>query len=250
MSQLSQLVRHVQAGLWPRRRVPFFKKWNRGAERPRGVASSRVYSADELTIDDFFQAPVYGDRVDHLFHAFGHAPSLGHVMEFGVFQAGTLNWMAQWSRRRPDPRVFGFDSFQGLPHDWVRTKDGGDRYQAGHFALPALPCVKPNARLVPGFFDATLAPWLAENPGPVALLHNDSDLYSSTIHTLRLLNDRIVPGTVIVFDELCSWIGSATFDNWEEGEWRALREWMAQFHRRIAILSRDSCTATAIRVVS
>lgn len=35
----------------------------------------------------------------------------------------------------------------------------------------------------------------------IALLHIDCDLYSSTIDVLYNLNDYIVPGTIIVFDE-------------------------------------------------
>ncbi|MBC7854999.1 MAG: class I SAM-dependent methyltransferase [Pirellulaceae bacterium] len=168
-------------------------------------------------------------------------------MEFGVHKGATLNWLAQWCRSRAVPRVFGFDSFAGLPHEWKRTKSG-PKYQAGHFALEGLPCVQDNAVLIPGFFDASLEPWLAEHPGPIAFLHNDSDLYSSTALTLRLLNDRIVRGTVIVFDELCDWGQRSVYDAWEEGEWKALREWMAEFDREISVISRDQGFAAAVAV--
>jgi hypothetical protein len=40
---------------------------------------------------------------------------------------------------------------------------------------------------------------------PIALLHIDCDLYSSTKTIFELLSDRIVPGTVIVFDELVNY---------------------------------------------
>jgi hypothetical protein len=252
MSQLTKWVRAIRSRLWPQGRPkigkPVFKKWNRQAARPQGSAKSRPLSAAELTIEDFQQAPVYECRTDHLYHSLQLAPSRGHVLEFGVFQGGSLNWLAQWCRERQDPRVFGFDSFEGLPHAWVRTKSG-DQYDAGHFALAGLPSVVENAVLVPGFFDATLGPWLAEHPGPAAFIHNDSDLYSSTLLTLRLLNGRILPGTIIVLDDLCSWTNPAAYDNWEEGEWKALREWMSEFDRRIAVLSRNQVMGAAIEVV-
>lgn len=252
MSQLTKWVRSIRSRLWPEGKPkvtrPVFKKWDRNAPRPREARPSLPLAAAELRIEDFQQAPVYVDRTDHLFHSLQLAPRSGYVLEFGVFQGGSLNWLAQWSREREDPRVYGFDSFEGLPHAWMRTKSG-DQYNAGHFALMALPSVVDNAVLVPGFFDATLGIWLAEHSGPAAFIHNDSDLYSSTLLTLQLLNERIVPGTIIVLDDLCSWTNPAAYDNWEEGEWKALREWMSQFDRRITIVSRNQTMGATVRVV-
>lgn len=252
MSQLTNLLRAATGRLWPRSRPtisrPIFAKWDWQAGKPaRSVHPPFPRTVDKLTIEDFRQAPVYSDRVDQLFHALKNAPSVGHVLEFGVHKGATLNWLAEWCRPRAESRVFGFDSFEGLPHEWVRTK-AGPKYPAGHFALEGLPCVQDNACLIPGFFDASLEPWLAEHSGPIAFLHNDSDLYSSTLLTLRLLNQRIVPGTVIVFDELCEWGQAGVYENWEQGEWKALREWMAEFDREISIISRDQGFAAAIAV--
>ena len=254
MSGLSRLLRRVTGGRWPRRRDarsdrPHFDCWKRLGVAPGATTdTSQPHAADELHIDQFRAAPCYLNRLDHLRHAFDLAPAEGHILEFGVYRGGSLNWLARWSEQRREPRVFGFDSFAGLPEAWVRTKSGVS-YERGHFALDHLPAVLPNAELVPGFFDVSLPGWLAEHPGPVALLHNDSDLYSSTIDTLTELNDRIVPGTIIVFDELCDWRGSGQYDAWEEGEWRALREWMAAGGRRVAVLSRNQDFAAAVRVV-
>jgi hypothetical protein len=254
MSELSHMLRRVTGGRWPSKRQPrpdqpLFSPWKRLGMAP-GVTTdpAQPHTAETLAIDDFWRAPGFHNRIDHLHHCFGLAPATGHVLEFGVFRGGSLNWLAQWSRGRNDPRVFGFDSFEGLPEEWVRTKTG-ERYDAGHFALAGLPPVVPGVTLVPGFFDATLPGWLARHTGPVAFLHNDSDLYSSTIYTLTVLNDRIVPGTVIVFDELCDWRDSGKYDNWVEGEWKALREWMATFNRRVVVLSRNEEYAAAVQVV-
>jgi hypothetical protein len=51
-------------------------------------------------------------------------------------------------------------------------------------------------------------------------LHIDCALYSSTACVLRLVAERIVPGTVILFDELIGYPG------WQEGEYKALCEWV------------------------
>jgi hypothetical protein len=52
----------------------------------------------------------------------------------------------------------------------------------------------------------------------VSFLHIDCDLYSSTACIFRLLAPRIVPGTVIVFDEFLNYPGWRLheFKAWEE----------------------------------
>ncbi len=203
------------------------------------------YSYQSLSIEPFRQAPtVYPNRFLQLQASLALAPAEGHILEFGVFRGDSINFLAGLVPERP---IVGFDSFVGLPKKWIRTRSG-TCYEAGHFAVEHLPKVAPNVQLVPGFFDRTLPLWLSGNDGPVALLHNDSDLYSSTVQTLSLLNDRIVPRTVIVFDELSEWGDTDVYDNWAEGEWQALREWMRDFSREITVLSRDRKWAAAIRV--
>jgi hypothetical protein len=254
MSGLSQVLRRFTGGRFPRKRPPrsdrpLFSPWKRQGAEPGAVTDpAQPHTAQTLKIDHFWAAPGFFNRIDHLHHCFGLAPAAGHVLEFGVFRGGSLNWLARWAAQRNQGHVFGFDSFEGLPEQWVRTKNG-EAYDRGHFSLPGLPPVEANATLVPGFFDATLPAWLDAHPGPVALLHNDSDLYSSTIFTLTQLNERIVPGTVIVFDELCDWRDSGKYDNWAQGEWKALLEWMAMFHRKVLVLSRNQEYAAAVQVV-
>ena len=58
----------------------------------------------------------------------------------------------------------------------------------------------------------------------------------------------LAPGTVMVFDELSEWGATGVYDNWAEGEWRALREWMRNGSREITGLSRDRGWAAAVRV--
>lgn len=78
--------------------------------------------------------------------------------------------------------------------------------------------------LVKGWFSDTVPKWLSETEGEIAFIHIDSDLYESAKEILALLNERIVPGTVIVFDELCDF--DQTYPNWKQGEWKALLEWL------------------------
>ena len=135
----------------------------------------------------------------------------GLVLEFGVATGRTLNHFA---RLFPNKTVYGFDGFDGLPEDWT------SRMPKGFFARAELPYTRDNAELVVGWFDDTLPLFVRENKEPVALLHVDSDLYSSAVTVLTLLEKQIVPGTVIVFDEYMNYPG------WQLDEFRAWQEFV------------------------
>lgn len=151
----------------------------------------------------------------------------GWILEFGVATGRTLNQFAKWL---PKKFVFGFDGFEGLPEDWT------SRMRRGFFARDKLPRVRSNCQLVVGWFDQTL-PGFKQNRiknGPVALLHVDCDLYSSTVTILENLKDNIVPGTVIVFDEYINYPG------WELDEFRAWQEHVAKYNIRYEYIGRVS----------
>jgi len=135
----------------------------------------------------------------------------GHRLEFGVATGRTIR---HWARLWPNETIHGFDSFEGLPETWLWN------IRQGHFAQ-GLPEVPDNVQLYKGWFDQTLPDWL-ENPGPIAFIHIDSDLYSSARYVLTALKQRIVPGTVIVFDEYFN------FPGWEQDEFRAWQEFVAE----------------------
>ena len=135
----------------------------------------------------------------------------GDYLEFGVFTGGTIRFMA---KRIGGRIIHGFDSFEGLPEAWTGFNLGGRAFDV----KGRLPRVPANVRLHRGWFEDTLPPWLKENPGSVAFVHIDCDLYSSTRTIFTLLADRIVPGTVFLFDEYFN------FPNWERHEYRAFQE--------------------------
>lgn len=132
------------------------------------------------------------------------------ICEFGVFKADTLNHLAQLT----DRQLFGFDSFQGLPHGQ------SDHWEKGRFAVAELPKVRPNVTLVNGWFDETVPGFLLEHSELVGFLHIDCDLYSSTKTIFELFEGRLCPGTVIVFDEFFN------YPSWQDGEFKALNEFL------------------------
>ena len=150
---------------------------------------------------------------DLLCHALDLVTLDGLVVEFGVYQGKTVNLIA---KRLKASRVDGFDSFVGLPEAWA-----GNHMARGWFSSNARqPRVRKNVRLHAGWFDDTLPKFVASNPGPVAFMHVDCDLYSSTATIFEHLGDRVVPGTVMVFDEYFN------YPNWQAHEHRAFTEFI------------------------
>ena len=161
------------------------------------------------------------NRFEILDRAAALVPAEGLILEFGVAYGVTINYLATSFALR-SRRLYGFDSFCGLPESW-------GHYPVGHFAC-AVPDVPNNVDLVVGLFADTIPDFLATHPGNAALVHIDCDLYSSTRTVLELIGPRIVAGTIIVLDEY--WIV-------QEHERRAFDEWLAENGRACRHLFRS-----------
>jgi hypothetical protein len=172
----------------------------------------------------------------------------GHVMEFGVWQGKTISRISTHFSRQ---KVWGFDSFVGLPEPWfTKSTQEGPSHPAGKFSLDGEEHVSlPNVQLVAGWFNDTIPTWLEQNSGDICFLHIDSDLYSSALTVLTLLNDRIVPGTVIVFDEMYPWANYDHYDLWAQGEFKALGEWIANHNRKFVPLFRSQHQQCSLKVI-
>lgn len=190
-----------------------------------------IVNQHNFSIEPFLSSPLIGgkfkskgiDRKRHLYQCQSFVPAQGLLMEFGVYKGKTLTQICEYW---PDRTVYGFDSFVGLPEDWFIDGEAGITMRANKFDLTnADPIDYPtNAVLVKGWYEQSLEPWLIRHAGPAALVHIDCDLYSSTKTVLTLLNNRIVPGTVIVFDEFYPWQHSNPYSEWINHEYKALKE--------------------------
>lgn len=169
-------------------------------------------SSERFVRDVMPTAHAFNDPIATLEYALSLASPEGMALEFGVASGRTLTVIAG---AREHKQVFGFDSFQGLPEDWRSN------IPAGTFATGELPDVA-GAELVVGWFKDTLADFLATHPDPLAFVHLDADLYSSTITVLEHVGPRLQPGSVIVFDEYFNYPG------WEQHEHRAWQEFLAK----------------------
>lgn len=153
-------------------------------------------------------------RARHLRTATTHIQIPGLWLEFGVSIGASTATLANCARAA-DSRLYGFDSFEGLPEEWVVSDD--ETWARGSFS--GRPSEVPdNVELVAGLFQDTLPEFLDTHPGQVAFAHIDCDLYSSTHCVLTELRDRLAVGTVLVFDEIFN------YDRYYEHEMRALLE--------------------------
>jgi predicted O-methyltransferase YrrM len=148
----------------------------------------------------------------------------GHYLEFGVFSGGSIRYLAKLRR---DQTFHGFDSFQGLPESWAGTRLQRSTFSKGGKA----PRVPRNVTLHKGWFSKTLPLWRETFEGPLAFVHIDCDLYSSTADIFSELGDRLQPGSVIVFDEYFN------YPNWQEHEFKAWQEFVASHGVRYEYLA-------------
>ncbi len=168
-------------------------------------------------------------------HAIEQAKLNGLFLEFGVKKGETLREIAKMTHST----VHGFDSFQGLPEDWT-----GTQLAKGRFSKQGkLPKVPGNVMLHPGWFAESLPGFTERYRDPIAYMHIDCDIYSSTKTVLNLLAGQIVPGTVIVFDEYFN------YPNWRQHEYKAFQEFIAEHklqYEYLGFLSYESCVSVKI----
>jgi len=140
----------------------------------------------------------------------------GLLLEFGVYRGASINQFAEVLAQSGDRReIYGFDAFLGLSEDWFGK---GLPKESGFSRGGRAPRVRPNVRLVIGWVEETLKPFLDNHPGPIALLHVDTDTYTPCKLILSLCRERFVGGTIILFDE------HHGYPNWKNGEFKALNE--------------------------
>jgi len=159
-------------------------------------------------------------------------------LEFGVWKGQSIEYFAG-TNSHTDSRFTGFDTFTGLPEDWLKgfstvslkyCDAGGELPQSDDTRLS----------FVKGLFQDTLPDFLEKyRPTGRLVIHSDSDLYSSTLYVLTRANDIIMPGTIIIFDEFNSVMH----------EFRALVDYCSSYRRSYDVVAATyGHTQVAIRM--
>lgn len=177
--------------------------FNRAVEKSADYVENKMPDAIIITNDDrssMWKCAINKIKVD------------GYIAEFGVAEGRSINYLADLVYPK---NIFGFDSFFGLEEDFVLDHPKGD------FNLNGIaPKVKENVVLVKGSFAGTLPKWLDKNPGIFSFLNIDCNTYKATSTVLNNIGpERIVPGTLILFDEYFGYHG------WEKCEFKAWQEY-------------------------
>ncbi len=146
----------------------------------------------------------------------------GDLAEFGVGSGVSLlafvrinDVLQKGLDERARRHIYGFDSFEGLPklssfdspsagaEGGGQMKPGGYSGAAAYASLVRYLASHGNVTLFKGWFSQTLPPFLEKNQHVgFALVHVDCDLYESTRDCLSLVLSRVVPGGIVLFDEI------------------------------------------------
>ena len=181
--------RKITGLLWPKYSVAI-DSINRNAEM---IATFQRFEADgvEAFANKFELYPAINKKLGDV--------SISYL-EFGVWQGVTLGTWTGINTNK-NSRFYGFDSFAGLPEDWVH--DFG-RTRKGTFDLQGIaPTISdPRVRLVKGWFQQTLCQFLRDTQlSHPLVVHIDCDLYTSTHYVLSTIDPLLEAGDIIIFDE-------------------------------------------------
>lgn len=162
----------------------------------------------------------------------------GDILEFGVFKGRSLVFFYQLVERlwrvelRKEYRIFGFDSFNGLPepeeaanHPNFRKGMYNCAKEEVHSMLRKAKVDLAKIHLVEGYYNDALNPELMQrlNIKRASLINIDCDLYESALAALKWCEPVIWSGTIINFDDWFCYEGRQ-----DQGEQHAFNEFLAQ----------------------
>ena len=188
-------------------RFPKLKTWEKNQNKDFQKFSTRFELYEFLQKEHFERKPI-----DYL--------------EFGVFKGETIDLWRKLNENS-DSRFYGFDTFTGLPEDWKNILS--DRPKGTWDCQGEIPKMDDNrVQFFKGVFQDTLDKFLESYEGKNQLvIHNDSDLYSSTLYVLTRSHDIIKKNTIIIFDE---------FSNVMD-EFRALEDYCSSYNRKYRLIA-------------
>jgi hypothetical protein len=148
-------------------------------------------------------------------------------LEFGVWHGASINWMAA---TRPESAFHGFDSFEGLPEDWIKG------HPRGHFKVDRSKLkFHPNVTIHEGWFDETLTRFFLNfGSDHVRLIHVDCDLGSSCDTVLSLAEGPILQRkALLLFDEFYNYAG------YEDHEFASFLKFIQRTEAEFEVVARN-----------
>jgi hypothetical protein len=182
--------------------------------RIRAGDSASVVAELGTLVDEQELKRIYDDAYTLLAEKSGGAEP-GDYLEFGVYVGTSMACMHEVLERRglDKVRMFGFDSFEGLPADTDSDDTSQiESWRPGDLKVPYAACQEnltqrgvdwDRTTLIRGFFEDTLTPELVEEHSirKAGVIMVDSDLYSSAKTALAFCEPLISDHAVILFDD-------------------------------------------------
>jgi hypothetical protein len=186
---------------------------------PKLESFRKIHSEDYPILTDRFTMYQYiNDEI------LKHRPIM--YCEFGVYKGETIE---KWANLNSDKNslFYGFDTFTGLPETWdVFTESIEENTFDVGGNIPKID--DERILFIKGLFQETLSEFLENyNNNHQLVIHNDSDLYSSTLYVLTLAHEIMVPGTIIIFDEFSSILN----------EFRAFEDYTSSYLRNYEVIA-------------
>lgn len=120
-------------------------------------------------------------------------------LELGVFTGNTAMMI---SRAIGKNKFYGFDTFTGLPEDWV-TESGDLLMSKSTFATGyGAPHNEDNREFIQGLVEYTLPTFLQKKNLPVKFVHMDLDLYTPTRESLEIIYEWLDEESIVVLDDV------------------------------------------------
>ncbi len=169
-------------------------------------------------------------------------PLPGEVLEFGVYKGASMAKLLTFRailETESSRGIIGFDAFGKFPQSGVESADdrdfidqfeaeGGEGFRRSEIEGYLDTKGFGNYELLAGDVRSTLPGLLRDRPElRVSLLHLDLDVYEPTAEVLRMLENRLVPGALIMVDDYAS-VGGATL---------AVDEFCQRHHLRVEKLT-------------
>ena len=150
-------------------------------------------------LNDFFQIKRnYSKRYqlfEYIIHTAGLKDTPIDYIEFGVSAGNSIKWWAEHITH-PDSRLYGFDTFEGLPEDWGTFRKGDMNSQ--------LPLIDDERIIfIKGLFQETVPTFIGRQHDQKRrkVIHFDADLFSSTLYALTSMAPLLQSGDILFFDE-------------------------------------------------
>lgn len=155
------------------------------------------------TYDKFLGWKVKNEaRLKLIFNLLNNINESFDYFEFGVHK-GDLFKAAVKTLTDSENRFYGFDTFEGMPEDWITTHGNQfDRFlEKGEIDATLCEVEDSRTELIKGLFQDTLLPFLQSYNNRRKFIIIDSDIYSSALFLLTTMHPYLQSGDIVYFDE-------------------------------------------------